>query len=198
MFERRAAQSETFGGLNPRKRGLVTFRQLSAPDAEAIARWRYADEYSVYDISDETRESSVQYMTTSGNRFFGAYEGEELVGFCSVGSDGQVAGGVYDGSAVDIGAGMRPDLVGRHGGGKFLRSIIEFVGSEIGGGSLRATIASWNERALRAAKAVGFIPQITFVRSDGKQFIVLVRAGSNTAATPPNTPLRPTAEKRGG
>jgi ribosomal-protein-alanine N-acetyltransferase len=171
----------------------VKFRQLSALEAEAIIRWRYTDEYSVYDISDASMESSVKYMIDPGNRFFGAYEDEELVGFCSIGTDGQVPGGLYDRSAMDIGAGMRPDLVGKHGGGRFLRSVIEFVESETGGGNLRATIASWNERALRAVRAVGFIPQNTFIGSDGKQFTIVVRAGGSPRSTPPNTPLQPTA-----
>lgn len=174
----------------------MKFRSLSTSDAEAISRWRYADEWSAYDIPDESMESSVKYMTDPGNRFFGAYEGEELVGFCSIGTDGQVPGGAYDGSATDVGFGVRPDLVGNHGGVMFLRSVIGFVGPEIGGGSLRVTIASWNERALRAARGAGFVPQAAFHRSDGKQFSVLVRAGGTARLTPP-TSLRTTEAAAG-
>jgi len=173
----------------------VKFRQLSALEAEAIIRWQYSDQYSVYDISDASKESSVDYMTDPGSRFFGAYEDEELVGFFSIGIDGQVPGGLYDGSALDIGAGMRPDLVGKQGGGRFLQSVLEFLETETGGGNFRATIASWNERALRAVSAVGFIPQTTFIRSDGKQFTIVVRAGGSPS-TPPNTPLQPTSSAR--
>lgn len=175
----------------------MNFRKLSVPDARAIAKWRYADEYSMYDISDVAMESAVQYMSDPGNRFFGVYEAGELVGFCSIGTDGRVPGGVYDESAADIGAGMRPDLVGRRVGSLFLRGVVDFVESETGAGNLRATIASWNERALNAAKGVGFVRQGTFIRSDGKQFTVLVRPGDSTRLTPPNTPLNPAAEKRG-
>ena len=171
----------------------LKFQKLSILNAEAIASWRYAGEYSAYDISDVAMESSVHYMIDSGNRFFGAYEDEELVGFCSIGTDGQVRVGAYDESAADIGADMRPDLVGRRRGSLFLRSVVDFVESEIGAGNLRATIASWNERALRAARAVGFLRQSTFIRSDGKEFTVLVRAGGSTKLTP----QQPTAERRG-
>jgi hypothetical protein len=46
----------------------------------------------MYDISDVAMESAVQYIIDPGNRFFGVYEGEELVGFCSIGTDGRVPG----------------------------------------------------------------------------------------------------------
>ena len=110
----------------------MKFQKLSTLDAQTIAEWRYADEYSVYDIFDVAIESSVKYMIDPDSRFFGAYEDGKLVGFCSIGTDGQVRGGIYDESAVDIGAGMRPDLVGRHRGSLFLRSVVDFVESEIG------------------------------------------------------------------
>jgi len=176
----------------------VKFRQLSVFEAEAIVKWRYPEEYSAYDVSDASMESTVSYMADPGNRFFVVYENAELIGFCSIGNDGQVAGGCYDGSALDLGAGMRPDLIGRHSGAKFLQGVIEFVESETCGASLRATIVSWNERALRVAEAVGFIPQTKFLRLDGQEFTILVRGGGSARLAPPNTPLQPTAEKRGG
>lgn len=55
-------------------------------------------------------------MLNPQNGFAGVYRQTELLGFCSLGKDGQVVGGSYDESCVDVGAGMRPDLVG-HGNG---------------------------------------------------------------------------------
>ncbi len=170
---------------------LVNFRQLSVVEAEAIVKWRYPEEYSAYDVSGPSMESTINYMADPANRFLGVYENAELIGFCSIGNDGQVPGGTYDDSALDLGAGMRPDLTGRHGGARFLQGVVEFVESETGGSSLRATIASWNERALRVAEAVGFIPQTKFLRSDGQEFTILVRGGGCARVAPPNTAMEP-------
>lgn len=97
--------SEPFGSLE--------FRALTREDAGRIADWRYPDEYGMYDIPSDDRESSVEYMLDPASGYFGAYDDGELVGFCSMGPDGRVPGWDYDDSAVDVGAGMRPDLTGR-------------------------------------------------------------------------------------
>lgn len=151
-----------------------TFEPLSVADAEAIAAWRYPDEWSAYDIPTSERESSVLYMSDPKNGYFAIRRGGELIGFCSVGPDGQVAGGRYDASALDVGAGLRPDLVGQRRGADFLREVISFLRSRHDQVPLRATIASWNGRALRAAQSVGFVPHSSFVNPDGREFTILV------------------------
>jgi [ribosomal protein S18]-alanine N-acetyltransferase len=153
----------------------VTFRELSAVDAESIASWRYAAAYSTYDVPEAATQAAVSYMADPKNQFFAALESDDLVAFCSIGRDGQVPGGDYNDSATDIGFGMRPDLVGHGKGAVFIREVAEFVEARTGGGPLRVTIAAWNGRALRAATAAGFAAQGTFVDSEGRQFTVLVR-----------------------
>ncbi len=54
-----------------------------------------------------------------------------LAGFCCYGQDAQVPGGDYAAPAIDVGLGMRPDLVGQGLGDEFLRSILAHRG---GGG----------------------------------------------------------------
>ena len=39
--------------------------------------------------------------------------------------------------------------------------------------SLRATIAAWNERALRAARSAGFVDVHGFDAPDGRRFVLL-------------------------
>ena len=151
------------------------FEPISASDAEAVCRWRYADELAQYDIPSEELHESVEYMTDRTNGYFAVRRGDELIGFCSVGADGRVPGGVYDDSAVDVGAGMRPDLVGKHRGSDFLREVITFVDTVADGKPLRASIASWNKRALAAAHAAGFEPCETFVSTSGIEFTILLR-----------------------
>jgi ribosomal-protein-alanine N-acetyltransferase len=152
----------------------LEFDRLTVMDAAVIADWRYADEWSTYDIPAVERESSVAYMADPANGYFAVRLRDELVGFCSVGADGQVPGGPYDGSAIDVGAGMRPDLVGRGEGAAFLHEVVAFLRSIHGDAALRATIASWNKRALRAAHAVGFEPRSTFLNPSGNEFTMLI------------------------
>jgi len=153
----------------------LEFRVLSREDAGQIADWRYSGEYAIYDIPVQDRASSIEYMLDPANGYFGAYRGSELVGFCSIGPDGRVPGWEYDESAVDVGAGMRPDLTGLGQGGAFLSQAFRFAESRVGQRSLRATIASWNERALTAARQLGFVPVAAFHNPLGRPFTVLVR-----------------------
>lgn len=152
----------------------LRFRPLSRADAEAIATWRYPGRYAVYDAPDDEFESSVRYMIDPANGFYGAFEDAELVGFCSLGPDGRVPGGPYGDAAVDVGAGLRPDLTGGGRGAAFLREAVTFLESVAGGQALRATVASWNERALRAAGGAGFEPRSTFTGPRDTEYTILV------------------------
>jgi RimJ/RimL family protein N-acetyltransferase len=153
----------------------LTVRQLSHPDAESIVLWKYEGEYSVYNADHSQLTLSTDYILDPKNGFFGVYHDAELIGFCSVSQDGRVPGGSYDDSAVDLGAGMRPDLTGRGGGLQFLSAITDFAKSTAGQLGLRATIATWNQRAIRTAQRVGFSCHSRFAHPDGREFLILVR-----------------------
>src|SRR5206468_9220263 len=58
-------------------------------------------------------------------------EDGELVGFCTFGEDARVAGYIYPDDALDIGVGMRPDLVGRGLGLAFTREVLDFARREL-------------------------------------------------------------------
>jgi ribosomal-protein-alanine N-acetyltransferase len=105
-----------------------------------------------------------------------------LVGFCSFGIDGRVPGGTYDDDALDVGAGMDPALVGRGYGRSFLGAIVGYATRELNEVLLRATIASWNERALRASCSVGFRPISTFRTDQGREFAILLRDTSDATS----------------
>jgi len=151
----------------------LQIRPMTVADAEAVCRWRYEGELASYDIPPAEFVESVECMTDPGNGFFAVRRGNELIGFCSMGADGQVPGGPYDDSAVDVGAGMRPDIVGKRVGSQFLREVVTFLRSMAGDAPLRATIASWNGRALAAAQAAGFHSRQTFESPSGTQYTVL-------------------------
>lgn len=148
---------------------------LSAADAEAISRWRYTGPHAVYDEPEGGEAGSARYKLDPANGFHAVVGPEGLVGFCSFGQDARVPGGMYDDDALDIGAGMDPALVGQGHGRAFLGAIVAHATTELQAGKLRATIACWNERALRAARSVGFEPVSTFRSQQGVEFTILLR-----------------------
>lgn len=162
----------------------LEFRPMGRADAEEVSGWRYPDEYAMYDPASNDSEDSIGYMADPVNGFFGARDGSELIGFCSIGPDGRVPGWDYDDSAVDVGAGMRPVLIGQGDGSAFLRQAVRFAQKRVGRRGLRATIASWNARALAAAKGVGFELVGSFERDDGMVFAVLVRREDDQGVSP--------------
>jgi RimJ/RimL family protein N-acetyltransferase len=156
----------------------ISFKPMDQASAEVVVAWRYPGEYARYDHAPEHAPQAIAEMLRPELRFFACDRGGALVGFCSFGLDGQVPGGAYDDTAIDVGAGLRPDLTGKGWGCGFLRVVVGFGRSELGLVDLRATIASWNERAMRVATRVGFRPAESFVSPHGSEFVILLNRGA--------------------
>lgn len=150
------------------------FEPIDEGTAFAIAAWRYAGPYARYDIGEARVERAVADMLRPELRFFVCRCQGEVAGFCSFGTDGQVPGGLYDASATDVGAGLAPARVGAGRGGRFLTSVVHLARHALGLEDLRATVATWNERAIRAATRAGFRETSAFQSSSGTAFTVLV------------------------
>jgi RimJ/RimL family protein N-acetyltransferase len=114
-------------------------------------------------------------MLDRRNGFLAVRSPAGLVGFCSFGVDGRVPGGTYDEQALDLGAGMDPALVGKGHGQAFLGAIVDHATLKLSASRLRATIAVWNERALRAFRSTGFAPISRFRTEKGIEFTILLR-----------------------
>ena len=97
-------------------------------------------------------------------------EAGALVGFACFGTDARVPGFAYDDDALDVGVGLRPDLVGRGHGVAFVRAVLELRSPA----AYRVTVAAFNARALRLCAALGFREVARF---DGPEtaFVVLRR-----------------------
>lgn len=103
--------------------------------------------------------------------------GDRLIGFRSFGSDGQVPGWDYDDSALDTGGGLRPELTGQGLGRSAIAAGLAFGREQFAPAAFRVTVASFNARALRTVKSLGFERIDSFRASrDGRKFEVLVRA----------------------
>jgi hypothetical protein len=82
----------------------VRARELTVDEAERPLDWRYPGRYATYDARGPL----------GGDRGFFAVEDEgDLVGFGCVGAEARVPGVEEEPGTIDVGYGMRPDLVGQ-------------------------------------------------------------------------------------
>lgn len=135
-------------------------RPISAADAQEIVSWRYPEPFAIYNLTGKDVAAEIAYFLDLANRFHVVYDvsgqNGELVGFCSFGMDAQVPGGDYTAEALDIGLGMRPDLIGQGLGTKFLQAILHFANESFAPSALRATVAHFNQRSRRIFQKSGF------------------------------------------
>ena len=165
--------------------GGLRFTPLSEADAEEILRWRYTGELAVYgfDTPDPVaRAEEKRDLLDPANGYHAARSAAGgLVGFCCFGPDAQVPGGDYEEPALDVGLGLRPDLVGQGLGLPFVEAILDFARRAASPPRFRLTVAAFNRRAARVYERAGFEPVARFERRApdgqriGAEFIVMVR-----------------------
>ena len=145
---------------------------MTPAHAADIVTWRYPAPYDCYDMTN----ASQAFLTSPEGGFYALIEGGELIGFRSFGEDGQVPGGAYDASALDTGGGLRPDLTGKGLGREAIGTGLAFGRLEFAPAAFRVTVASFNERALRVVRSLGFVPSGSFeALTDGRSYELLIR-----------------------
>jgi [ribosomal protein S18]-alanine N-acetyltransferase len=140
-------------------------RPLTSDDAVAIARWRYPGRYSTYDVGE---------VVDSGRGFWSVSHDGELVGYCCFGAEARVPGAVEEEGTVDVGYGIRPDLVGHGMGRAFVGAVCDFAVTSFDPQRLRLLILDWNERSLSVARTLGFHSQGLIHSTEGA-FLVMTR-----------------------
>ncbi len=157
----------------------LIFSAFNEQTARDILAWRYEPPYDFYNPDSAKLESGLRTFLTPENRYYAIWdEGGSLIGHCCFGDEAQVQGGDYSQEALDVGTGLRPDRTGQRQGSWVIGEVIEFAQQNFQAKSLRATVAAFNQRALRAWKKVGFYAISEFVRpSDNQQFAILMRNG---------------------
>jgi RimJ/RimL family protein N-acetyltransferase len=129
----------------------MRIRDLTRADLVDIAGWRYDDRWAVYD-SDGPLDPELGYWAVVE----GDGEAERLVGFGCLGADARVAGLPEADGVLDVGVGMRPDLVGQGLGPEFATTVLDFARAR-GATRLRAVVQDWNTRSLRLVERLGFV-----------------------------------------
>jgi [ribosomal protein S18]-alanine N-acetyltransferase len=146
----------------------VRARELTVEEAEQPLGWLYPEPFSTYD---------AEGVLDPEHGFFAVEEDGELVGYGVTGQEARVPGVDEEAGTIDVGYGMRPDLIGRGRGRAFVGAILEFaVATDPAAARLRKSILDWNVRSRRVAEAHGF----RFLERVG-EFDVLVREAAAAA-----------------
>jgi RimJ/RimL family protein N-acetyltransferase len=126
----------------------VRARELTVEEAEAPLGWHYSGRYATYDAEGPLRHDLGFFAVED--------EGGRLVGFGCVGAEARVPGVEEEAGTVDVGYGMRPDLVGQGRGREFVGAVVSHVADGNPAARLRMSILRWNARSRRVAEAHGF------------------------------------------
>jgi ribosomal-protein-alanine N-acetyltransferase len=143
----------------------VRVRPLTPDDAQAIAEWRYPGRDSTYDVGE---------IMTPERGVWAVVEVDELIGFACFGAEARVPGVEEEPGVLDVGYGMRPDLVGQGLGRTFVTAILDFAAATFDAERFRLLILDWNERSRRVAVALEFHEE-RLVPSNESSFRVLSR-----------------------
>ncbi|MBV1862553.1 MAG: GNAT family N-acetyltransferase [Nannocystaceae bacterium] len=150
----------------------IMHRELTDADREAIAHWRYSGDLALYSPG-----SNAHLLRTPDHVALRA-PADPLIGYGTAGADARVPGGLYEGhQVVDVGLGLRPDLVGAGLGADALRTVIAWVRETTECSHVRATVAAENPRATALVLRAGFSESYRFTRPrDGRAFVQYLRS----------------------
>ncbi|BAH42286.1 MULTISPECIES: GNAT family N-acetyltransferase [Brevibacillus] len=141
------------------------FSILTQEQAENIAfNWHYDGEYSFYDMEAD-KEDLDEFLNPEerGDSTFAVTKENELFAFLSI---SKVTDRIFD-----IGLGMRPDLTGKGNGIEFVRAGINFIQSEFKPEKITLSVATFNQRAIKLYRKVGFKDVKTFMQdTNGSTF----------------------------
>ncbi|RKD34382.1 GNAT family N-acetyltransferase [Thermohalobacter berrensis] len=156
----------------------LIFNNMKKEEAKEISNWKYEEPYSIYSL-DGSEETIAEFM--NGSYYF-VYENNKLIGYFCFGESAQIPVGkkygVYDNeNYIDIGLGLKPEMCGKGEGYNFVKAGLDYAKSIFIKNKFRLTVASFNKRAIKVYKKVGFEEIDYFTRKNKKgniNFIVMI------------------------
>jgi [ribosomal protein S18]-alanine N-acetyltransferase len=145
-------------GMNRGMNMTYTFEKMTQQEAEDIALgWHYDGDYAFYDMeADEEDLAGFLNPESRGDTVFTVRKEEAVAGFFSVTRPGA--------GVCDIGLGMRPDLTGNGMGSDFMKAGMAFVINELKPSKITLSVATFNQRAIKLYKNIGFTAIDTFIQ----------------------------------
>ncbi len=148
-----------------------------------ILNWKYDEPYSFYNIcKDDSDYIDTIIEFISGYYYSVHNENDDLIGYFCFGKSASLREteqyDLYkDGKVLDIGFGLKPELTGQGKGKNFIMAILNFCHERFSFQSFRLTVASFNKRAIKVYKRLGFKSVGSFKRnSDSVEFIIMKKS----------------------
>lgn len=138
--------------------------KMTQPEALEIANsWRYEGEYAFYDMTADPEDyEEIVSPEKRGERYFSVFNEGVLTGFFCV---------EREGSNIELGLGLRPDLTGQGRGKHFLDEILHYVRENYDFDKICLDVASFNERAIKVYEWAGFVKTGTAqLHTNGDEF----------------------------
>jgi [ribosomal protein S18]-alanine N-acetyltransferase len=154
-------------------------RPMSSADAHEVADWRYERPWAVYDGGGTPLDTANYWAVVD--------DADRLLGYYCIGAEARVPGLDVAADTLDLGVGMRPDLVGAGNGRAFAVAVLAHCRKTRNEGHVRAVVQSWNERSLRLAFSMGFTPTGTHECVQGTKTVIYTVL---VAALPPQAEPR--------
>ncbi len=149
---------------------------LHAIDSTAVSQmqaWKYTGIMARYNFSDDPFEQ--QWVCQPQTGYWQVRDTQhELTGFAVIGTGAQTAGIHYQANAIDVLAGLHPDLLGQRRGYGFIHQVISHAKKIHPGKRLRASIPSMHLAALAAWQRAGLFPEYAVISADNTPFVVLL------------------------
>ena len=126
----------------------MTVDGWSEEHARAVSAWHYEPPYDFYDLASDPDDAAELFDPAFRPRYRAV-----------LGAEGSLDGFWYfrpDGDEVEVGLGLRPDLIGRGLGGAFAGAALDYARREWAPRRFRLAVAAWNERAIRVYERLGF------------------------------------------
>ena len=158
----------------PRAVDDVEIRPFRDREAAGVAAWKYPPPFDLYD-GNPAQADDYLAVDAEGFGFYAlVHPDDEVVGFCCFGPEARVRGQHPTPGVVDLGGGVRPDLVSQRIASGLLPTVIEYAQTRFTPRKMRVAVAAFNERSLRLCRSAGFEVVRRFDGSGG-EFHELVR-----------------------
>jgi ribosomal-protein-alanine N-acetyltransferase len=137
---------------------------MSQADAEAIATWKYPDEYSFYDwTSDPDDLAELLDPQARADEYVAVDSEGALIGFFQYKRP--------NGTSIEIGLGLHPAWTGRGLGRTFLEAGLDYARRHFAPERFTLSVASFNRRAITVYERAGFVTVRIFNhRTSGREW----------------------------
>jgi ribosomal-protein-alanine N-acetyltransferase len=131
---------------------------MTPEDVDAMRSWHYPDPYGNYDLDADPDDTALMLSEiAAGGRWYAAVDAGrgELVGFFEF---------VVEEGDVEIGLGLRPDLIGSGRGASFVEAGLSFAQDAWSPRTFSLDVFPWNERAITVYERGGFVRGEVYTR----------------------------------